>query len=305
MTRTAHIDREGVFERDGLSTWYRVVGDIRDTGRRAPLVMVHGGPGATHDYLEPLAALARSNRACVFYDQVGCGRSSHHPEVPRGFWTIELFRRELDALIAHLGLSEYHLLGQSWGAMLALEHALERPSGLRSLVLANAMASVPRYEEEIAKLLAALPDGAGDVLVDHATGKRVDDVAFQSAIELYTRRYRLRLEDTPEPLSRTQAAIEADPTVWLAMAGSEFAISGAMVGWDVTSRLREIDRPVLLISGRHDELPPALVDDIHHEIPSAQVAIVEEASHMTHLEQPLQFLDTVEQFLDHCESEPT
>lgn len=288
---------EAVLDWDGLQTWYRIVGDLDAVGGHAPVVILHGGPGATHDYLEPLTELARGGRACIFYDQVGCGRSSHHRDVPRGFWTVELFVRELQALLDHLDLDGYHLLGQSWGAMLGLEHAFREPAGLRSLVLANGTASVPRYVEENSKLLRALPDGAGETLVTHGAEGTTADPAFQSAIVLYSRRHRLRLDDTPEPLQRTQRAIEADDTVAAAMAGSEFHITGPIRDWDVTARLDEIGVPTLIITGGHDELPPSLAADMHRGIRGSELVIFEDASHMTHLEEPERFLDSVEQFL--------
>src|SRR4051812_49481728 len=110
---------------DGLRTWYRIVGD----GDPTPAVICHGGPGGTHDYVEAIAGL---DRPCVLYDQIGNGRSSHAPDAGREFWTVDLFLRELDALVAELGFGDYHVVGQSWGGMLAMEHALSHPPGLRS-----------------------------------------------------------------------------------------------------------------------------------------------------------------------------
>src|ERR1700681_1707854 len=112
-------------EWDAGQTWYRVTAGLAGGGP-APLVVVHGGPGAAHDYLESLAELANvAGRPCVLYDQIGCGRPQHLPDAPEDFWTVELFRRELRTLIDHLQLaSRYHVLGQSWGGMLGMEHAL-------------------------------------------------------------------------------------------------------------------------------------------------------------------------------------
>src|ERR1039457_2686732 len=96
---------EGVLEWEAGRTWYRVEGDL-GTGGLAPLVVLHGGPGAAHDYLEPVADLATVNgRPCVLYDQIGCGRSQHLPEAPVDFWSVGLFRRELAALIEPLGIA--------------------------------------------------------------------------------------------------------------------------------------------------------------------------------------------------------
>jgi L-proline amide hydrolase len=281
-----------------------VVGDLDRPSALAPVVIAHGGPGATHDYLEPLAVLGESGRVCVLYDQVGCGRSSHHRDVPPGFWTVELFLRELEGLIDHLGLDRYHLLGQSWGAMLGLEHAFRRPAGLRSLVLANGTASVSRYVEANAELLRGLPGDAGDALVRHGRAGTTSDPEFQSAIKLYSRRHRLRLDDTPEPLRCTQQAIEADDTVYAATIGSEFHITGTLLGWDVTRRLGEIDVPTLIITGGYDELPPSLAVDMQRGIRGSELVVFEDASHMTHLEEPERFIEVVQQFLTSCELDP-
>jgi L-proline amide hydrolase len=122
-------------------TWYKIVspppsgsGNARDAGADAsggkplPLVVLHGGPGCTHDYLLSLADLARDGRQVIFYDQIGNGRSTHLPERGADFWTVDLFVRELHNLLGALGLKEggYHVLGQSWGGFLAQEFALTR-----------------------------------------------------------------------------------------------------------------------------------------------------------------------------------
>ena len=93
------------------------------------MIICHGGPGATHDYVEPIAALSGSGRACVLYDQLGNGRSDHLPDADPSFWTVELFERELTALADHLGIAErYHVIGQSWGGMLALAARARAPA---------------------------------------------------------------------------------------------------------------------------------------------------------------------------------
>ena len=138
---------EGHLERDGHHTWYRIVGDLDPDAPLAPMVICHGGPGATRDYVAPIApALAGSGRACVLYDQLGNGRSDHLPDADPSFWTVELFERELAALVEHLGIAgRYHVLGQSWGGMLALLHAVERPPGLVSVVAADSPASIDAF----------------------------------------------------------------------------------------------------------------------------------------------------------------
>ena len=96
---------EAVIDWDGLKTWYRIVGDLDVSSGHAPVVIVHGGPGATHDYLEPLTGLVRGGRACIFYDQVGCGRSTHDRQAPKTFWTVDLFLMELVTLYSAAALA--------------------------------------------------------------------------------------------------------------------------------------------------------------------------------------------------------
>jgi len=125
--------RDGTVPFEDGETWYRVTGE----GGTTPLIVLHGGPGATHDYVLSLTDLARDGRAVIHYDQLGNGRSTHFPDRGADFWTVDLFVRELHNLVDELGLrSGHHVLGQSWGGFLAQEYALTQPEGLRSLVLA-------------------------------------------------------------------------------------------------------------------------------------------------------------------------
>lgn len=122
-----------------------------------PLVVLHGGPGAVHDYLLALTDLAET-RAVVHYDQLDNGRSTHYPERGAEFWTVDLFVRELHNLVDALGIADrHHVLGQSWGGFLAEEYALTRPAGLHALVLADTAASSPDFVAEANRLRALLP----------------------------------------------------------------------------------------------------------------------------------------------------
>lgn len=279
-------------------TWYRVVGDPR--GGLTPLVLLHGGPGAPHDYLEPLSALAdRTGRACVFYDQLGCGRSQHLPDAPRELWRPELFCRELSALIEHLAISDrYHVLGQSWGGMLALEHALRQPSGLRTMVVANSPASIPLWVEEANRLRQLLPAGVRDALARHEAAGTTDSEEYQQAMLHFYERHLCRVVPFPAALQRTFDRLEEDPTVYHTMNGpSEFHVIGTLREWDITARLGEIHVPVLVVSGEHDEATPAVVRPLVDGLRDVTWELFAGASHSTHLERPDRFLALVESFL--------
>jgi hypothetical protein len=156
----AAATQEGHVAVTGGHVWYRVVGD----GDAIPLVTVHGGPGATHDYLEPLSALA-DERPVVFYDQLGAGKSDAPDDV--NLWTNDRLVDELGRLLDELDLARVHLLGQSWGAIVAAEYALQRPDRLVGVVLADPCLSMPRFAAGAAALRAALPAGPGPDSTGH------------------------------------------------------------------------------------------------------------------------------------------
>ena len=282
--------------RDGRETWYRVVGDL-DAGP-TPVVICHGGPGAAHDYLEPVAELAGYGRACVLYDQLGCGRSTHLPDAPAEFWTVQLFKDELVDLTRALGIADrYAVVGQSWGGMLAMEHALDRPQGLRGMVVADSPASIPLWVAEANRLRSDLPPEVAATLASHEAAGTTDSQEYEVAVRVYYDRHLCRIP-WPDCLERTFAQLAADPTVYHTMNGpSEFHCIGTLKTWDITDRLHEISTPALLISGRYDEATPHIVEQIHSRIPGAQWQLFEESSHSPHLEEPEAFLAAVEAFL--------
>jgi L-proline amide hydrolase len=190
---------------DGGWTWYRVEGDLGADGRM-PLVILHGGPGAAHDYLEPVADLAGiAGRPCVLYDQIGCGRSQHRPDAPAEYWNVELFVRELAALVEHLGIAGgYHVLGQSWGGMLGMEYALGNPPGLRSLVVANSPASIELWISEANRLRGLLPLDVQDTLTRHEAAGTTDSDEYEQAVG--TRR-------TASSASSSSYPVPAPPTL--------------------------------------------------------------------------------------------
>ncbi|MDP9345899.1 MAG: proline iminopeptidase-family hydrolase [Actinomycetota bacterium] len=289
---------EGRLDWEGGWTWYRVEGEL-DAGGPAPLVILHGGPGAAHDYLEPVADLARTaGRPCVLYDQIGCGRSQHLPDAPAESWTVDLFLRELAALVGHLGISgRYHVLGQSWGGMLGMEHALQHPAGLRSLVVANSPASIELWLTEANRLRSLLPPDVQDTLTRHEAAHTTGSEEYEQAVMRFYERHLCRVP-FPDGLKRTFAQLAADPTVYHTMNGpSEFHVIGTLRGWDITPRLADMRVPVLVISGEYDEATPTVVRPLVDALPEARWELIDDASHSTHLEQPERFLELVETFL--------
>ena len=190
-------------------TWYKVIGDLATSA--PPLIVLHGGPGACHEYLLPLADLAPS-RAVVFYDQIGNGRSTHLPEKAgdEDFWSVDLFRDELDNLISHLGLKdrELDLYGHSWGGMLAATWAagLPSPANLRRLVLSNSLASMDAWRHGIAFLRRQLPDDVKAVLDRAEEEKDFESPEYEAAVEVFYKRHLSIARPWPSP--EVQAALD-------------------------------------------------------------------------------------------------
>jgi len=274
---------------DVAETWYRIEGDLLpdDPDAPAPLVTLHGGPGATHDYLLALADLAQDGRAVVFYDQIGNGRSSHYPERGADFWTVDLFVRELHNLVDALGIAgRHHVLGSSWGGFLGQEYALTQPPGLKSLVLTDTAASFPDFLAEANRLRSELPPEVEATLKRHEEAGTTDDPEYEEAAMVFYRRHLCRLDPWPPELIESFGWIEKDPTVYHTMNGpSEFHVIGSIRDWQVKDQLGEIDVPTLLTSGRYDEATPALQETLRDGIPNSEWVLFEESSHTPFLEE--------------------
>lgn len=287
---------------EGHKTWYQVVGDLdaaRSGAGPAPLVTLHGGPGATHDYLLSMADLATGGRAVVFYDQTGNGNSTHFPDRGADFYTVDLFVRELASLVAHLSIeTRYHVLGQSWGGMLAQEHAITRPPGLCSVVLSNTAASFGAFAVEANALRAGLPPEVEAALRRHEAAGTTDDPGYAQACEVFYHRHVCRLNDWPAEVVRAFGLIDADPTVYHTTNGpSEFHVIGSFKDWSAADRLPLIDAPTLVISGRHDEATPRLQQELVDGIHGAEQVIMEESSHMPFWEERDGYMAAVGTFL--------
>ena len=287
---------EGHADFRGWKTWYRVTGNLR--GKMPPLLALHGGPGVPHNYLLRYAELASSDRAVIHYDQLGCGNSTHLPDRDKGFWQVPLFVEELSNLLSHLGIADrYHMLGQSWGGMLAAEHAVTKPSGLRALVISNSPASMTLLLQEANKLRALLPPEVQATLLRHEAEGTTDSEAYNTAVRVFYDRHVCRIP-WPAELEASFAALGTDPTVYHTMNGpSEFHCIGTIRDWSIIDRLKLIAAPTLLISGRHDEATEAVVQPFADNIPDVRWNIFEASSHLPHIEEPEACLAVVADFI--------
>jgi L-proline amide hydrolase len=285
---------EGYVDFRGYRTWYRATGDL-DSGA-TPLLALHGGPGSTHHYFAPLERLA-DERPVVVYDQIGCGSSDRPTDIE---WSVDVFRNEVVAVREQLGLDRIHLLGTSWGGMLALEHVLSRAEGIVGLVLSSTLANVEDWAAEQRRLRAQLPPDVIEVLDRHERAGTYDDPEYERAMDVYFDRHFYRGPKPRPELERMRTERAVD--VYRAMQGpNEWTVTGALKGWDATDRLQEIDVPTLVIRGRHDMCTDKIAATLVSGILDVREVVLEDSSHTPVLEETDRYLDVVGSFLRECD----
>ena len=280
--------------------WYRVVGDDEDEGK-LPVLLLHGGPGATHDYLESLEALAETGRRAIFYDQLGCGKSDLPDDA--SLWKVETFVDEVAAIRERLGLERLHIFGNSWGGMLAMEYALTRPQGVASMVVASSPSSIPQWVAEANRLRAELPQEIQETLSKHEEAGTTSDPEYEEAATVFYKRHVCRLDEWPDFVLRSFRFIAEHGVVYNTMNGpSEFHVIGTLKDWDITDRLGEIRIPTLVITGEFDEATPAINRTVSSGIPGAESVIYPGASHMAHVEDPEGYMRVLDDFFTRAET---
>ena len=281
---------EGYIEVEGGSVWYRIVG----SGNETPLLLLHGGPGAPSYYLNPLEQVS-ADRPVIFYDQLGAGRSDRPTD--ENLWRVGRFVEELTQVRAALGLEEVHILGHSWGSMLAMDYMLTDPGGVKSLILASPALSARRWAEDAERLLAQLPESIRAAIEEHEAAGTTNTDEYQEAVMVYYRRYLSRSDPWPPDLNATFENFGAE--VYGFMWGpSEFTITGSLRDYERESVLPELNLPVLFTAGRYDEATPESIEQFASLVPNSRVLIFENSAHMTMLDEPEAYVAAVRAFLN-------
>jgi L-proline amide hydrolase len=292
-------DIAGTVDYRGHSTWYRVTGTLDAAAEAAPLVVLHGGPGVAHNYCLAMANLAQGGRAVVHYDQIGCGNSTHLPDADPGFWTVELFVKELRNLVDALGIGgRFHLLGQSWGGMLAPEFMVADGAGVASMTICDSPASMPLWLEAANALRAQLPEDVQKTLLSHEEAGTTDSEEYEAAMNVFYARHVCRVQPLPPDVQASFDQLAEDPTVYHTMNGpSEFHVIGSLKDWSIVDRLDSITVPTFVVAGAYDEAMPATWAPFTQHIRGARAHVFPESSHMPHVEEPDAFVSAVGAFL--------
>ena len=272
-------------------THYRIVGDLK--AGRAPLVCLHGGPGSTRAYFELLDALADDGRAVISYDQLGCGEAylEGHPEL----WCAQTWLSELENLIDSLGLGEYHLLGQSWGGMMAIQYAVERrPCRCRSIVISSGHPSSRLWSDEGWRMARELPEDEYEALVRASESGDYDDEGYRRAIAHYMQLHcadQVPSDDAPECLRRpSRKGAESYLVAW---GPDELTPTGTLRDWEYRDRLGEVDLPTLIFSGTSDLCTPLVAKTMFDGIPHARWELMANCRHMCFADDNPRYLELV------------
>jgi proline iminopeptidase len=263
-----------------FNVWTKRVGN----NPRVKLLLLHGGPGVTHEYFEACDSwLPAAGVEYYYYDQLG----SHYSDQPKidELWELPRFVDEVEQVRIALGLDadNFFLLGHSWGGILATEYALAHPQHLKGLIISNMMMSIPAYNDYAERVL--MPEIDGSVLAQIKALEAAGDYLNPRYMELLMQHHyvnhvlRMPLGQWPDPVDR--AFRHLNPEVYIPMQGpSELGASGKLLHWDRTADMARITVPALTIGARYDTMDPAHMEQVARSLPRGRHLDCPNGSHM-------------------------
>ena len=291
---------EGFVDAKGVLIYYKAFG----TGQ--PLMILHGGPGASHDYFLPyLLPLARSNRL-IFIDERGSGRSEKL-EDPSGY-TVENMADDVEAVRLALGLGKISLLGHSCGGVLAEAYALKYQDNLTHLILASTFHSTRQLNDVFRRMKAAMAPELRNRIerMERAglfgKGKPYEKNRYTSDYMIaawgegyFPYLYQNRPDPNYDALANGIMSWDLYRTMW--GSSGEFVLDGNMTSVEYADRLGSLVVPTLITVGDHDEVDPSISRDMQRRIPGSKLVVFPKSGHMTFVDQPGMFLRAVDEFV--------
>jgi proline iminopeptidase len=283
---------EGYVRVLGFKLFYKI---FEPMNAKSTLVCLHGGPGAPHNYLLPLADLADRGFRVVFYDQLGVGKS----ELPKNtaLFSVERNVEELEALRKKLKLGKIHLMGSSYGGLLAIAYALKYQRNLKSLITTGGLASVPLTVREMERMKARLPSKIRRTLEKYESLGQYSNPSYERAVMHFYKKHLLRLKKWPPEQNYTMSHM-SKPVYFTMNGPNEFTITGNIKYWDVTDRLSQIRTPTLVTGGRYDEVSPRVAESIHRGIKRSKWVVFEKSAHLPMWEEREKYMNTLSDFMD-------
>ncbi|MGE8203881.1 proline iminopeptidase-family hydrolase [Heyndrickxia sp. NPDC080065] len=284
---------EGYIPVTGGKIYYKKVGE----GKKAPIILLHGGPGGTHVSMMNLERLS-DERTVIFYDQLGSGRSDRPTD--KSLWHVDRFVEELGQIREALELDQFHILGHSWGTMLAASYLLTKPEGVKSVIFSSPCLSAPQWARDQEEHRKELPQDIQDILATCENEGKTNSEEYKEAMKVFYKRFVNRMDKKPEELNSEFA--KGNEVVYETMWGpSEFYTTGNLKMFDVMKRLHEIQLPALFTCGRYDEAAPKTVESHSRLIQGAEFHVFENSAHQGFLEEPEEYVRVIREFLTRVE----
>lgn len=286
---------EGYMPFKGYQTYYRIVGE-RQKGK-APLLLLHGGPGSTHNYFEVLDSIADTGHQVIMYDQLGCGNSyvEGHPEL----WTLETWEEELRSLRDYLHIDECHLLGQSWGGMLLIAYLIDgKAEGVRSAILSSTLSASWLWGHEQHRLITFMSPEDQRAIAEAEAKNDYSSPEYQLANEHFMLQHCAGevTANSPECLRRPKKS--GAESYLIGWGPNEYTPMGTLKDFDYTDRLKEIAVPCLVISGTNDLCTPLVAKTMYDGIPDSRWELFDGARHMVFAEQTEKYTHLLSQWLE-------
>ncbi len=266
---------------------------------RIKILLLHGGPAMTHEYMECFESFfPKEGFEFYEYDQLG----SYYSDQPKdsSLWTIERFVEEVEQMRQAIGAdsTNFFVLGNSWGGILAMEYALKYQQHLKGLLVANMMASAPEYGKYAADVLSKQMDPA--VLAEVREIEAKADFANPRYMELliphFYQQHLCRLKEWPDGFNRTMK--HANSEIYVMMQGpSEFGIAGRLAQWDIKNRLKEVKVPTLMIGAKHDTMDPKAMEEQSKLVQKGRYLYCPNGSHLAMWDDQQVFMNGVIQFI--------
>ncbi|HUK49784.1 MAG TPA: proline iminopeptidase-family hydrolase [Terriglobales bacterium] len=282
-------ETSGFVNVNGYQLFYRTFG----TGDNI-LLCLHGGPGATHQYLLSLGKLGDDKVKVVLFDQLGVGRSEKPKDL--SLLTIEQGAEDVEGFRKAMNLGKVYLFGSSYGGALALQYALKYQQNIKKMIIAGGLASFPETIAEMNRLKAFLPKDVQDTMAKYEERWAFTHPEYLKAVDVFYRNFLCRLPKWPEEVTNAMNDMST-PVYWVMNGPNEFTIIGNLKDWDITARLPEIKVPTLVTVGRYDEVTPKVAETIHKGIKGSSLRVFENSAHMSMWDEEEAYLKAVRDFI--------
>jgi proline iminopeptidase len=281
--------KEGFIEVDGGKIWYRIDGE----GDKTPVLLLHGGPGSSSFYLEPLKELSQ-DRPVIFLDQLGCGRSTRITDTT--LMTIEKNVEQLEQVRKALKLDKFYLYGHSWGTMLGMDYYVKYPKGIQGLIFSSPLFSTKIWTDDADTLIKTLPEATQKAIRESERLKDYANEAYKEAMEVYYKAY-VRRSDKSKSQQDTAAKFFGENVYNFMWGPSEFTATGNLLNYNRLKDLPKITVPTLLTAGEYDEARPSSVRYYTSLIPGALFKEIPQAAHSTMMDNPKEYIGVLREFL--------